>query len=300
MTKTTTTKQTTSTPPVQGRRLTYRLTNDYLFRATLQKNPKALEGLCRAILGLKPEDEVSIKIKNPIVLGEAIEDKEFILDLLIEINSHYILNLEMQVLKTPYWKDRSLAYACRSFDSLLHGEEYDGTPFVHHVGFLDFTLFPEAPEFFSTYRLVNIRNSKQLFNDKFTISVVNLNHTELATESDKANSLDLWAKVFKAATWEELDMLANKNEYIKSAVVTVAELSEDEQIRQRMQARKDYELWERKRLAKMKKQEEELASTKAALAQKDTVIAKKDTVIAKKEAENAALRAELEALKANK
>ncbi len=285
-------KSSAKSTPVKEHHLAYRLTNDYLFRALLQKNPKALEGLCRAILGLKAEDEISIVIKNPIILGEAIEDKEFILDLLIEINGYYIVNLEMQVVKDPNWKDRSLAYACRSFDSLEHGEEYDETPFVHHVGFLDFTLFPDTLEFFSTYRLTNIKHPKQIFNDKFTISVVDLTHTELATKEDKANCLDLWAKTFKATTWEEINMLAKDNEYIQSAVVTLAELTEDEQIRQRCQARRDFESRERKRLNQIKKDRAELTATKTELASTKAELADKN-------AELAALRAELAALKAS-
>ncbi len=293
-------KKSNATPVIKGRPLTYRLTNDYLFRAMLQKSPKALEGLCRAILGLKPTDEVSIVIKNPIILGEAIEDKEFILDLLVEINGFYVVNLEMQVVRTPNWKDRSLSYACRCFDTLQHGEEYRQTSFVHHVAFLDFSLFPDTPEFFSTYKLLNIKNPTQIFDDKFTISVVDLTHTELATEEDRANSLELWAKVFKASTWEELDMLAKENEYVKSAVVTVAELTEDERIRQRLQARKDFEYWERIRLNQMETQTKELAEANATIAEQASKLAEQDSKISKQNSKIAELLAEIAVLKADK
>ncbi|MBQ8084714.1 MAG: hypothetical protein IJ232_01240, partial [Lachnospiraceae bacterium] len=50
-----------------------------------------------------------------------------------------------------------------------------------------------------------------------------------------------WAKLFKATTWEEIRMLAEKNEYIADTVVTLRKLTEDEKIRMQCQAREDYE-----------------------------------------------------------
>ena len=51
----------------------YKLTNDYMFRAVFQSKPKALEGLCRSLLHLSPEDTVSIKLQNPIELGKTVQ-----------------------------------------------------------------------------------------------------------------------------------------------------------------------------------------------------------------------------------
>ena len=50
-----------------------------------------------------------------------------------------------------------------------------------------------------------------------------------------------WAKLFKATTWEEIRMLAEKNEYIADTVVTLRKLTADEKIRMQCQAREDYE-----------------------------------------------------------
>lgn len=75
----------------------YKLTNDYLFRAVLQKNEKALRGLIAALLGLKQEGIQQVEIQNPIVLGERIEEKTFVLDIKILLNNKTILNIEMQI-----------------------------------------------------------------------------------------------------------------------------------------------------------------------------------------------------------
>ena len=182
--------------------LPFKLTNDYLFRAVFQTRPKALEGLCRSLLHLSSEDTVSITLRNPIELGKKIDNKEFILDLAVLINHSTFLNLEMQVYHDKYWKERSISYTARSYDNLNHGNHYRQVLPVRHIGFLNFTLFPEYPEFYATYKLINEKNM-YIYSDKFSISVVDLTQIEMATEEDKQYGIGLWARVFTATTWEE-------------------------------------------------------------------------------------------------
>ena len=240
-------------------KLPYKLTNDYLFRAVFQARPKALEGLCRSILHLSPSDTISVTLKNPIKLGEAIEDKEFILDLAVVINNSRFLNLEMQAYHDPDWINRSISYTARSFDNLYRGQEYNQVLPVTHVGFLDYTLFPEHPEFFATYLLTNPK-TKQIYSRNFTISVVDLTQIELTTEEDKQNDIDLWARVFTATTWEEINMLAQNNEYLQEVVSGVAQLSAEEQIRQRCEAREYFYARERHINSRMEELEQQVAT----------------------------------------
>lgn len=270
-------------PVPKSGEMPFGLTNDYLFRAVFQECQKALEGLCRAVLHLEQEDEIEVVLNNPIELGREIEEKEYVLDLAVTINRNRFVNLEMQAYYDAYWKERALTYTCRSYDNLDKGDDYSDVMPVQQVGFLKYTLFPEAPSFCSDYKLVNITKLEetrkellnaiengentekllytvkngmipQIFSDKLTISVVNLTKTDLATEEDKKYNIDLWAKVFTAERWEEIQMLAQGNEYIEKAIVTVAKLTEEEQIRMRCQARKDFEFWERMRKAHYEKE----------------------------------------------
>ena len=266
-------------------KLPYRLTNDYLFRAVFQARPEALEGLCRSVLHLSEEDTISVTLQNPIELGKKIDDKEFILDLAVLINNSQYLNLEMQVYHDPDWVDRSICYTSRSFDNLNQGKKYNAVLPVTHVGFLNYTLFPDHPEFFATHLLTNAKNF-HVYSGKFRICVVDLTQIELATEEDKHYEIDLWAKVFLATTWEEIEMLAQNNEYLQEAVSGVRQLTAEEQIRQQCQAREDYLYWERIRQARTERLETDLANTQADLA------------IA--QAKNATLLKELEELRAFK
>lgn len=274
-------------------KLPYRLTNDYLFRAVFQARPKALEGLCRSVLHLSAEDTISVTLQNPIELGKKIEDKEFILDLAVLINNSQYLNLEMQVYHDPNWVDRSISYTSRCFDNLNRGETYDQVLPVTHVGFLNYTLFPEYPEFHANYQLMNTENH-QIYSSKFRINVIDLTQIELATEEDKKYGVDRWARVFTATTWEEINMFAQNNEYLQEAVSGVRELTEEEKIRQRCQARETNAYWERIREAQTKRLQADLANAKTELANKNEELANAQAELANKDAEITRLLAQLE------
>lgn len=133
----------------------------------------------------------------------------------------------------------SLMHLGRSFDGLNRGDNYLEAKPVIQIGLLDFTLFPEYPEFYATYQLLNVKNFIK-YSDKLRLHVIDLTHRDLATEEDKRYQIDCWAAFFKATTWEELRMLAKQNEAIAEAVETVYKLSEEEKIRLQCEAREDY------------------------------------------------------------
>ena len=88
-------------------------------------------------------------------------------------------------------------------------------------------------------------SNHQIYSSKLRLSVLDLTHIELATEEDRFFHIDYWACLFKATTWEEIKMLAQKDSMIKEASDTILQLSQDEQIRQRCEARADYLFWQR-------------------------------------------------------
>lgn len=71
----------------------YTLTNDYMFRAILQTNELVLRGLISSLLHLEFEKINTVKVENPIKLGKAINNKNFILDIRVLLNDKFILNV---------------------------------------------------------------------------------------------------------------------------------------------------------------------------------------------------------------
>ena len=65
---------------------------------------------------------------------------------------------------------------------------------------------------------------------------------QLGKPEDEKNMPEIyyWARLFKATTWEEIQMLAQKNETIRKSIVTLKELTADEKAKMQMEARERY------------------------------------------------------------
>ncbi len=255
-------------------KIDYTMTNDYMFRAVLQENEKVLTGLICSLLHLARSDVRSVVILNPIELGKAIDDRAFVLDIKVMLNHALVINIEMQVLHQDFWNDRSLLYLCKAFDNLEKGSDYTALKPAYHIGILNFTPFPAHPEFYATSKMINVKKH-YIYNDNFTLHVLDLNQIHLATDEDKAYGIDHWAKLFKAKTWEDLKMLATDNntdtDMLEATCETIFRLNQDDAIRYWCEAREDGE-----RI---------LRTYKNQLAEKDRELAEKDARIASLEAQ---------------
>ena len=254
-----------------------------------------LEGLIASLLHLEHQNIKNILITNPIQLGEQINNKTFVMDIHVILNDDTMLNLEMQLLNTGNWPERSLSYLSRMYDRLFKGEEYMETHTAIHIGILDFTLFPEYPEFYAKYRMMNVKNH-QIYSDKFQLHVLSLNQTKLATKEDRTYNIDNWAMLFRAKTWEELRMVAQSNQYMSEAASQIFKMNAEEMVKEQCRAREEYYRHERY----MKKRLEE-AEQDAQTAKQEVQAAKQEAQAAKQAvqiAEQKAQTAELEALAA--
>ena len=262
----------------------FRMTNDYLFRALMQENNSVLSAFIASLLGWKKDDITSATIENPIMLGSVMMQKDFILDVHVLINNSRNINLEMQVLDEHNWPERSLIYLCRVFDDINPDDDYRDIKPAHHIGILSFNLFPDTPEFYATYQLLNVNNF-QKYTDKFTLSVLSLSCIDKATAEDKASHLDEWAAMYKARKWEELRMLAQKNPDIDNAVTTMFTLSNEKIVKEQMRAREDYYRLQRSYDRLIKDQEKELAENEKELTvqRKELADSKKELADSKKE-----------------
>ena len=250
----------------------YNMTNDYMFRALFQKNNRALKGLLSSLLHMQPDEILSVEITNPIVIGEAIQDKEFRLDIKAMLNGYQQINLEMQVVNRHDWPERSIGYLSRMYNNLQKGDQYIDTKPAIHVGILNFSPFEEQPIFYSRNLLMDVVQHR-IYSSKFAVNVLDLSHIELATQEDKNWDLDFWARLFKAKTWEEMKMIAKDNEYFTEASNTLCDLYADFNVRERCRDREDYEL-EQKYL------HDTIAQQQNMLVQKDDMLAQQTEELA--------------------
>lgn len=253
----------------------YNLMNDYMFRVVLQENELVLRGLIGALLNLDQSEIKSTVITNPIKVGEKIDDKMFVLDIHVLLNDDTHLNLEMQVVNRGNWPERSLSYLCRAYDQLKQGEDYRQSKCAIHIGILDFTPFKECPEFYARNMMMNVKNH-HIFSDKFVLNVLDLTQIKLATEEDCLCGLDHWAELFKAKTWEDLRMIAEKNQYMSEAAEEMYARNADETIREQCRVREEnlaYERYVKEQLELLEKLQQELVEKDQKLAEKDQKLA---------------------------
>ena len=257
----------------------FNLTNDYMFKATLQECTEARVGLIAAILGTDPST-IEAEVTNPIELGKSVSSKDFYLDVKVIVNKIKTMNLEMQVEKMGDWDKRSLSYSFRSYDQLCKGENYkDVLPF-HQVGFTCFDTFKENNKFFETFCMTS-KDSDKIYTDTFLLSVVNLKRIDEATEKDRQYKLDKWCRFITASTWEELKDLAKEDPNMQAAAEKLYLLSSDFEIREEAIRRRDYYNY-------VHSLEEEIAKKDATLAERDATLAEKEATLAEKEAEKEA------------
>lgn len=121
--------------------------------------------------------------------------------------------------------------------------------------------------------------------------MVDLSQIELTTEEDKAYQIDYWARLFKAKTWEDFRMFAEKNEYLQEAAQSVYVANADEIIRQKCEARQEAERHERT----MKRDMAKLREEKQALEKRNTDLEDNNQKLQEKLASMTAYIAELEA-----
>ena len=73
---------------------------------------------------------------------------------------------------------------------------------------------------------MNVKNH-EIYSDKFVLHVLNIKTLEDDSIEKEPADLYYWAKLFKATTWEEIQMLASKNPDFEDTIVTMQELSEE-------------------------------------------------------------------------
>ena len=122
---------------------------------------------------------------------------------------------------------------------LKSGQDYSQLLPAIHIGILSDSPFSDMDDFYSEYLLTNTRHP-HIFSRNFSLRMLNLNQLENATENERASELYHWACLFRAKTWEDIRMIAEKNNAIREAASHLKVLSEEEKIQQQAESRERY------------------------------------------------------------
>lgn len=250
----------------------YTLKNNYLFIALMNDSEYALKKLVCLLLGYPQSDIKKLTIRNPIQVGKAIERKGFVLDVALLLNDDTYINIELQLIDYGNWPERSVGYLCRSYDNLNRGDDYIDTKPAIHIGILDFTLFEEYPEFFASYRLLNVKNHNE-YTSKFQLYVLDLNQIELATQEDRKHERDVWARLFQAKTRGDLMSIAQQYKEFEPVINKMNALMSDDAIQLQYDAEETLRNREKGIRKKIHRLEEELADKDERLLNQEARIA---------------------------
>lgn len=208
---------------------------DFAFKEIMM-DEKARIGFLSAVLKIKPEEIKETQILNTNLRKEHEDDKQGILDVRLLMNNDREIDIEIQLSELKIWADRSLFYLAKMFtDQINPGESYRVFKKCVSISILNFTLFPEESDFYSSFH-IREDTCNFIYTDKMEFHVIEL--PKLPEElQENSSDLELWAKFIDAERKEVFDMLAGKNPYIESAYQKLQIISQDKEKRMEYEAR---------------------------------------------------------------
>jgi len=204
------------------------------------KYPDLLKQLVAVLLGIKYDSIEQFIITNPEMPPESLGDKFCRLDINMVVDGQRV-DLEIQVNDEGDYPERSLYYWAREFSTgLSEGKGYSELPRTIIINIIAFELF-DCKEFHSEFQALEVTRHTQL-TDKMSLHYYEL--PKLPDSINASNNKELWLKLFKAETEEELANIEALEVPIMSAAVQayrhVATSSEFREIaRLRSKARHD-------------------------------------------------------------
>ena len=258
-------------------KLQYTFKSDTLFKILFTKYPDLLKRLVAALLGIAYESIEQFDIANPGISPEELGKKFCRLDIKMTVNGQ-IVDLEIQVADEGNYPDRSLYYWAREFSTGINeGDDYSLLPRTIVISILGFNQFPDPQKFHSEFQCREITTHEPL-TDKMILHFYELNKLPPLEKAD--SSRDLWLKLFKAETEEELTKIEEMGVPIMSeAIVAYRHIAASPELREAERMRSKARHDEAQALSNARL--EERKRWQGALADKDAEIADKDAEIAR-------------------
>ena len=269
-------------------RLKYKMTTDTLFKLLFTKHPDLLKRLTAALLDIRYESIEQFDITNPDILPEELGKKFCRLDINMTINEQKV-DLEVQVSNEGNYPERSLFYWAREFSTGLNeGEDYSLLPRTIIISILGFNQFDDPKKFHREFQALEITTHEPL-TDKMILHFYELK--KLPPLNNKDSGKDLWLKLFRAETEEELTKIEEMEVPVMSEAIRAyrhvaasPEFREIERVRSKTMHDEAQALRNAERRERAKWQGV-VADKDATIADKDATIAGKDVALADKDIE---------------
>ncbi|MCL1934788.1 MAG: Rpn family recombination-promoting nuclease/putative transposase [Defluviitaleaceae bacterium] len=206
------------------------LTNDVVFKAYFrsEKNRYSLISFLRAVLNIKEEDFIDLKILDPLSIAEQEDDKSTVIDLRLELKDQVII-IELQMQPMELMENRIVFGISKNLSTqLIKGDSYKLTKIVS-ILIAGFPLIKDKnhKEYHDIFN-INSKKTGYTFSDVIEIHTLEL---KKLPKNEDGTLLYNWLKVIRAKSEEELDMIAENVPELKQSVSYIKELSADESAR---------------------------------------------------------------------
>jgi predicted transposase/invertase (TIGR01784 family) len=211
-------------------------TDDWIFKLLFgdERHKDNTIALLRSFLDL-PDEEFDISFMDTSLKPEAEEDKTGIVDVKVKTKSGKLLDVEIQVNPFPELGKRISFYKSKLVVGQIgEGERYDVIQRVICVCILDYSLFPGTEEYLNRFRFYNPKNG--LCFEGIPEEIYTMELPKVPGESD-GRPVWNWMQFLRGKRREDFEMAAERNPEVRGAVDTLYRLSEDPEVRARMEYR---------------------------------------------------------------
>ena len=211
-------------------KLQYTFKTDTLFKLLFTKYPDLLKRLVSELLGIEYESIEQFNIINPDITPEELGKKFCRLDINMKVNGQ-VVDLEIQVADDGHYPDRALFYWAREFSTGLdEGGDYSLLPRTIIISILGFNQFQNLKKFHSEFQALEVSTYEPL-TDKMALHFYELKKLPPLDKADSGR--DLWLKLFRADTEEELTKIEEMGVQIMSdAIVAFRHVAASPELRE--------------------------------------------------------------------
>ena len=217
------------------------LTVDYAFKKFFLTDPDLLIDFLNAVFEKHHTFKIaSLTILNPELPGEAIDDKNAILDINAKDSDGRSINIEMQAHEIAEFSKRTAFYAFRLYSNGIEkGENHRDIPPVFSVNLLDFDLFP-GYHFHRCFRLLDVNDPSLCMMEDIEFHFIELRKLKkgIPELTEKLETWNAFIRFSGHLTDQDMKDLENKNPTLKKAHRILDEISQDSDARIQYDRRK--------------------------------------------------------------
>ncbi|MEQ8156579.1 MAG: Rpn family recombination-promoting nuclease/putative transposase [Clostridiaceae bacterium] len=212
---------------------------DFAFKLIFgdEKNKDVLIAFLSAALKLPKEEFHGIKLLNTELFKEFKEDRKGILDIRVETVEGKQIDIEIQILPTRFMPERTLFYWSKMYNSqIVSGDTYDRLKKCITINIVDFECVP-VEKIHTIYHITEDETGYKL-TDILEVHFLELPKLDkLRVIEETADPVIDWLQFIDSDSKEGMEMLAKKNENIKSAYHILQKISKNKEARMAYEAR---------------------------------------------------------------